>query len=97
MQPSLFIEVLVLQSERLMRILINPPVLFQTTPASVVAEPQQIAVDVGHLSRDADFVAVEVVGLLDAFAFFVGPAAYLCQEVVRTEGFVRATACFSRF
>ena len=78
-QPSLFIEVLVLQSKRLMRILINPPVLFQTVPASVVAEPQQIAVDVGHLSRDADFVAVEVVGLLDAFAFFVGPAAYLCQ------------------
>ena len=27
-------------------------------------------------------VAVEVVGLLDAFAFFVGPAAYLCQGVV---------------
>ena len=38
-QPSLFIEVLVLQSKRLMRILINPPVLFQTVPASVVAEP----------------------------------------------------------
>ena len=72
-------------------------ILFQTTPAGVVAEPQQIAVDVGHLSRDADLVAVEVVGLLDAFAFFVGPAAYLCQGVVRTEGFVRATACFSRF
>jgi len=45
--------------------------LFQTTPAGVVAEPQQIAVFVGHLARDADLVAVEVVGLLAAFSVFV--------------------------
>ena len=60
MQPSLFIEVLVLQSERLMRVLVNPPVLFQTTPGGVFAVPQQIAVDVGHLARDADLVGVEI-------------------------------------
>ena len=50
MQPRLFIEVLVLQSERLVRILVNPLILFQTTPGGVFAVPQQIAMDVGHLS-----------------------------------------------
>ena len=60
MQPGLFIEVLVLQSERLMCILINPLILFQTTPSGVFAVPQQIAVDVGHLARDADLVVVEI-------------------------------------
>lgn len=33
MQPRLFIEVLVLQSERLVRILVNPLILFQTAIA----------------------------------------------------------------
>lgn len=54
MQPCFFIKVLVLQSERLMRILLNPPVLFQTTPSGVFAELQEVAVDVGHLSWDAE-------------------------------------------
>ena len=49
--------------ERLMRILVNRLILFQTTPAGVVTEPQQIAVPIGHLSWDVDLVAVEVVGL----------------------------------
>ena len=31
MQSGLFIEILVLQSERLVRVLVNPLVLFQTT------------------------------------------------------------------
>lgn len=52
------------------------------TPAGIVAEPQQIAVDVGHLPRDADLVAMKVVSLLASFAFFVDPVAYLCQGVV---------------
>ena len=60
MQPGLFIEVLVLQSERLVRVLVNPLILFQTTPSGVFAVPQQIAVDVGHLARDADLVVVEI-------------------------------------
>ena len=64
MQPGLFIEVLVLQSERLMRILVNPFVLFQTTPGGVFAVPQQIAVDVGHLARDADLIIVEIAEVL---------------------------------
>ena len=37
-------------------------------PCDVFAEPQEVAVLIGHLSRDADLVAVEVVGLLAAFA-----------------------------
>ena len=68
MQPGLFIEVLVLQSKRLMCILINPPVLFQTTPSGVFAVPKEIAVDVGHLFRDADLVGVEIGEVL--FAVF---------------------------
>ena len=62
--------------------LINPLFLFQATPSRIFAVPQEIAVDVGHLSRDADLVAVEVMGLLSAFAVFVGPVAYLRQGVV---------------
>lgn len=68
MQPRLFIEVLVLQSERLMRIPIDPLVLFQTALGGVFAVPQQIALDVGHLTRDADLVGVEIGDVL--FAVF---------------------------
>ena len=42
--------------------------LFQTPSGGVFAVPQQIAVLIGHFSWDADLVAVEVVGLLAAFA-----------------------------
>ena len=65
-----------------MRVLINPLILFQTTPSGVFAVPQQIAVDVGHLTWDADLVAVEVVGLLVAFTVFIDPVVYLCQGFV---------------
>ena len=68
MQPCLFIEVLVLQSERLMRVFVNPLVLFQTTPGGVFAVPKEITVDVGHLFRDADLVVVEIGEVL--FAVF---------------------------
>ena len=51
---------------------------FQTTPAGIVAEPQQIAVLIGHLARDADLVAVEVVGFLVAFVVGVGVVVDLC-------------------
>ena len=39
MQSGLFIEVLVLQSERLMRIPIDTLIFFQTTPSGVIAVP----------------------------------------------------------
>ena len=94
MQPRLAVDVLVLQAEGLVCAIRNLGFLFQTTLAGVFSVPQQIPVLIGHLSRDADLVAVEVVGLLDAFAFFVGPVVYLCvthMPYVRIESFMRAT------
>ena len=52
------------------------------TPSGVFAEPQEIAVLIGNLSRDADWVAVEVVDLVLAFAFFVYPVVFLYQRFV---------------
>ena len=77
-----------------MRILVNPFILFQTTSGGVFAVPKEITVDVGHLTRDADLVAVEVVSLLAAFTIFVdvvliSETAYVPHiSYVRTEGFV---------
>ena len=56
--------------------------LFQTPSGGVFAVPQQIAILIGHFSWDADLVAVEVVGLLASFTFFVDPVVYLCQRLV---------------
>ena len=53
-----------------MRVLIDTLILFQMTPAGIVAELQELAVLIGHLSWDADLVAVEVVGLLAVFVVF---------------------------
>ena len=82
MQPRLTVDILVLQAEGLVSTVRYSGFLFQTAPTSVVAKPNQITVLIGHLTRDADLVAVEVVGLLAAFAVFVGPVAYLCQGFV---------------
>ena len=46
-------------------------ILFQTTLGGAFAVPNQITFAIGHLSRDANLVAVEVVGLLTAFSVFV--------------------------
>ena len=56
-----------------MRVPIDAFILFQTAPSGVFAVPQQITFIIGHLTRNADLVAVEVVGLLAVFAVFVGP------------------------
>ena len=77
MQPRLTVGVLVLQAEGLVSAIRYLGFLFQTTPAGIVAEPQQIAVLIGHFSWDADLVAVEVVGLLEVFAVCVGLIADL--------------------
>ena len=82
MQPRLTVAILVLQAERLVSTIRYLGFLFQTTPAGVVAEPQQIAVLISHLSRNADLVAVEVVDFLFAFAFSVCPVADLRQWFV---------------
>mgnify|MGYP000763412072 CR=1 FL=1 len=82
MQPRLTVGVLVLKPERLVCAIRYLGFLFQTPSGGVFAVPQQIAILIGHFSWDADLVAVGVVGLLAAFAVFVGPVAYLRQGVV---------------
>ncbi len=82
MQPRLTVGILVLQTEGLVSAIRYLGFLFQTTPAGIVAKPQEVAVFIGHLSRDADLVAVEVVDFLFAFAVFVGPVMYLRQGLV---------------
>ena len=77
MQPRFTVGILVLQAEGLVCAIRYLGFLFQTTPAGIVAEPQQIAVLIGHLSWDADLVAVEIVGLLSVFAVFGCPIADL--------------------
>ena len=69
-QPHLTVDILVLQAERLVCAIRYLGFLFQTTPAGIVAELQQIAVLIGHIARDADLVALEVVGLLAVFVVF---------------------------
>ena len=77
-----------MQTEGLVCAIRNLGFLFQTTPAGVVAEPNQVALVIGHLPRYADLVAVEVVGLLSAFAVFA--------DVVQTgeSAFVRTTMLY---
>ena len=82
MQPRLMVSVLVLQAEGLVSSSGCIGFVLQFAPAVIIAEPNQVAVFIGHLSRDADLVAVEVVGLLAALAVFVGPVAYLCQRFI---------------
>ena len=66
MQPRLTVGILILPSERLIRNLVTPLVLFQTPLGCVFAVLQQIAVVVGLLARYTDLIAVEVVGFLAA-------------------------------
>ena len=82
MQSRFTVGILVLQAEGLVCAICYSGFLFQTTPAGVVAEPQEVAVFIGHFSRDADLVAVEVVDLLSAFAVFGCPIADLRQGLV---------------
>ncbi len=72
MQPRFKVAILVLQAEGLVSAIRYLGFLFQTTPVGVVAELQQIAIRIGHITRDADLVSVEVevVGLLAVFVVF---------------------------
>ena len=70
MQPRLKVSILVLQAEGLVSTIRYSSFLFQTAPAGIVAELQQIADLIGHIARDADLVAVEVVSLLAVFVVF---------------------------
>ena len=94
MQPRFMVGILVLLAEGLVGIIRYSGFLFQTTPAGVVAEPQQITVSVCHLARDTDLVGVEVVRLLSVFSIFVdvvliGETAYVPHiPYIGTEGFM---------
>ena len=68
MQPRFTVGILVLKAEGVVSTVRYSVFLFQTAPTSVVAKPNQIAVLIGHFSWDTDLIAVEVVGLLAAFA-----------------------------
>ncbi|MEZ7625774.1 hypothetical protein O3646_02285 [Streptococcus sp. 27098_8_148] len=50
MQPRLTVSVLVLQAEVLVRAIRYLGFIFQTPLAGVVAKPQEVSVDVDHLS-----------------------------------------------
>ena len=68
MQPRFTVGILVLKAEGVVSTVRYSVFLFQTAPNSLVDKPNQVAVLVGHLSWDADLIAVEVVGLLSTFA-----------------------------
>ena len=84
MQPRLTVAILVLQAEGLVSNAGYVGFTLQFAPAVIIAEPNQVAVFIGHFSWNADLVAVEVVGLFAAFAFFGCPVVDLCQGFVCT-------------
>ena len=84
MQSRLMVGVLVLQAEGLVRRSRYVYFALQFTLTVIIPEPNQYTVLIGHFTRNADLVAVEVVGLLAAFSVFVGLVMYLCQGFVRT-------------
>ena len=79
MQPRLLVEILVLKSERLMRIGVDLILCGQFSPSIILPRPQQVAELVGLLPRNADLVGV-VVGQVEFLVLFV-------QEHMR-QGFV---------
>ena len=105
MQPRFTVGVLVLQAERLVRRSRYVRLVFQTTPAVIIPKPQEVAVLIGHLTRDADVVAVEVVHFLTAFAFGTGvigapvPTVRSCRDrcryryICRLSGFPARGGC----
>ena len=82
MQPRLTVGILVLQAEGLVCAIRYLGFLFQTTPAGIVAELQEVAVFIGYLTRDADLVAVEVVDVLIGLEPGIGVVVDLRQRFV---------------
>ena len=88
MQPRFTVGILLMKAEGLVSTIRYSGFLFQMAPISVVAEPQQITVLIGHLPRDTNLVAVEVVGLLagfvsDGVAFYGNAAEVVAFAVLR--------------
>ena len=82
MQLRFTVGILVLQAEGLVSSSGYVGFTLQFAPTVIIPEPNQIAILIGHLSWNADLVAVEVVGLLSVFAVFGCPVMYLCQRFV---------------
>lgn len=76
------VAILVLKPERLVRRPRYVGFFGYFTPSIILAEPQQLTVFIGHLTRDADLVAMEIVGLLSVFAFCDCPIADLRHRFV---------------
>ena len=87
MQPRLKVGILILQAKGVVSLSL-PWFPLQTTPAGIVVEPQEVAVLIGHLSRNADLVAVEVVGLLVAFRLWHWCGCVLVPKVRSLSGSV---------
>ena len=77
-QPRFMVAILVWQSEALVSSSGYVDFALQFTPIVIIPESNQITFIIDHLTWDADLVAVEVVGLLDAFSVFGYPIANLC-------------------
>ena len=82
----------VVQSERLMRVLVNPLILFQTTPGGVFAVPQEIAGGGQSSLWDTDVVGAEIseVFILLCFGccgrFWLGGRSSLCRCTPAIDG-----------
>ena len=74
MQSRLFIKILVLQAEQLVRgsLGMAVAVVNKLSPCIIMPFPKELALAVGHLSWNADLVTMEVVhGMFGIIAFFV--------------------------
>ena len=89
MQPCITVSILVLQAEGLVRRYCYVGFTLQFTPIVIIPESNQITFIIGHLSWDADLVAVEVVGLLATFSVFVDVVLIGETACVRTAHILR--------
>ena len=74
MQSRLFIKILVLQAERLVRAPLSMAVAVvnKLSPSVITSLPKEFALAVGHFSRHADLVAVEVIdGMFGIITVFI--------------------------
>ena len=74
MQTRFLVEVLVLQAERLVcgSLSVAVAVVNELSPRVITSFPNEFALAIGHLSWNADLVAVEVVhGMFGVIPFFV--------------------------
>ena len=70
MQPRLCIKILILKSERLMRIGIDFLFTLQAAPSIILPRPQQVAELIRLFPRNADLVGM-VVGQVELLVLFV--------------------------